>query len=181
MERRFWEKVESFTMILTCPQCATRYIVDDAEMRHEGRKVKCAACGEEWRVSADGEEYPPRAPLASPPAAAPVFEVVGQETSPRTAASAPTAAPPILESLFVAPINTDSKPAASKGPSLLSNLLLGVVILAVLTVAAFAFRMEIVRIAPNAAPIYSALGIPTKAPAPLVAKPPPQGAAPPHE
>jgi predicted Zn finger-like uncharacterized protein len=172
-------------MILTCPKCATRYLVDDGEMRPEGRKVKCGACGEEWRVSATGEVDPPITPVAAVPAvgdsapeapAAPVFEVVGQETSAREAQGA---APPALESLFVAPITTDSKPAGSKGSSLLSNLLLVVVILAVLAVAAFAFRMEIVRLAPKTAPIYSALGIPITPPPPL-AKPPTPAASPPH-
>jgi predicted Zn finger-like uncharacterized protein len=172
-------------MILTCPQCATRYLVDDGEMRPEGRKVKCGACGEEWRVSANGEiESPPAAQAAlpdggdSPPkvAAAPVFEVLGQDTSPPEATAAVAAAPPVLESLFVSPITTDSKPPAPKGSGLLSNLILAVVILAVLAVAAFAFRMEIVRIAPKTAPIYSALGIPMKAPVQPVAKPsPPHG------
>jgi len=190
-------------MILTCPQCATRYLVDDGQMRPEGRKVKCAACGEEWRVSAEGENIP--APAAAPPelpipepippepspepvadpvvgTVAPVVEGVDQDDSPPAAPVVVVAEPPVLESLFVAPINTDSKPAASKGSGPLSNLLLGLVILAVLAAAAFAFRMEIVRIAPKTAPIYSAFGIPMKAPPPPtpLAKPPPQAAPPPH-
>ena len=184
-------------MILTCPQCATRYLVDDGQMRPEGRKVKCAACGEEWRVSAEGENIP--APAAAPPeppppeptpspvadpgmaTVAPVLEAVDQDDS---APVAVVAEPPVLESLFVAPINTDSKPAAAKGSGPLSNLLLGLVILAVLAAGAFAFRMEIVRIAPKTAPINSAFGMPMKAPPPPpptpLAKPPPQAAAPPH-
>jgi len=96
---------------------------------------------------------------------------VAQETSAPETAGAVTAEPPVLESLFVSPITTDSKPAAPAGSRLLSNLLLAVVILAVLAVAAFAFRVEIVRIAPKTAAIYSALGIPVKAPEPPLAKP----------
>jgi predicted Zn finger-like uncharacterized protein len=182
-------------MILTCPQCATRYLVDDGEMRPEGRKVKCGACAEEWRVSADGEADPPRPPVEAPPSAdsdppevvaAPVFEVVGQETSvretigARETTGAVVAEPPVLESLFVAPINTDSKSAAPAGSLPLSNLLLAVVILAVLAVAAFAFRVEIVRIAPNTAAIYSALGIPVKGPGPPLARPPSPAPSAPH-
>jgi len=185
-------------MILTCPQCATRYLVDDGQMRPEGRKVKCAACGEEWRVSAQGENerapapvppeplpLEPPLPEPDPPAAgsvAPVFEVAGQEETPPAETVAVASEPPVLESLFVAPINTDSKPAPSTGSGPLSNLLLGLVILAVLGAAAFAFRMEIVRIAPKTAPIYSALGMPMSAPPapPSLAKPPPQAAASPH-
>jgi predicted Zn finger-like uncharacterized protein len=174
-------------MILTCPKCATRYIVDDGEMRPEGRKVKCGACGEEWRVSVDGEAYGGAAPVETPylgspapakVAATPVFEVVGPETAPRE--EVVVAAPPVLESLFVSPITTDSKPAASKGSGLRSNLLLAVVILAVLAVAAYAFRVEIVRLAPKTAPFYSALGVSMKSLTPVPAKPPSPAPSPPH-
>jgi predicted Zn finger-like uncharacterized protein len=186
--RAIHRKSESFTMILTCPQCATRYLIDDGEMRPEGRKVKCGACGEEWRVTADGEPasaspsvVSPHEGGAAPPTVTPALGVTGPETSPVEPTGALAPAPPVLESLFVAPINTDSKPAAAKSSGLLSNLLLGVVILAVLAAAAFAFRAEIVRIAPKAAPVYSALGISMKAEGPPLARAPAPVAAPPHE
>lgn len=35
-------------MIITCPQCATRYETADDAFTGEGRKVKCTACGNIW-------------------------------------------------------------------------------------------------------------------------------------
>ncbi len=35
-------------MILTCPECATRYQTDAAQFMPEGRKVRCAKCGHVW-------------------------------------------------------------------------------------------------------------------------------------
>lgn len=43
-------------MIITCPECATRYDVDDDRFQPDGRSVRCAACGESWFV-------PPPAPV----------------------------------------------------------------------------------------------------------------------
>ena len=35
-------------MILTCPQCSTRYQVDGAKFPSTGRNVRCAKCGHVW-------------------------------------------------------------------------------------------------------------------------------------
>jgi predicted Zn finger-like uncharacterized protein len=41
-------------MIVTCPACDTRYTVDDAALAGtEGRRVRCASCGNVWRYSAE--------------------------------------------------------------------------------------------------------------------------------
>ncbi len=44
-------------MILTCPECATGYFVDDGLIRASGRTVRCAACGHRWTA------YPADKPL----------------------------------------------------------------------------------------------------------------------
>jgi predicted Zn finger-like uncharacterized protein len=66
-------------MILTCPNCATRYFVDDSRIGPAGQVVRCAACSERWtahpELEALLEEAAPLAaeepaPLAPEPEAA---------------------------------------------------------------------------------------------------------------
>ena len=62
-------------MILTCPECATRYDIDSAKFPAAGRKVRCKKCSHVWFQPGEGGEIEPVAePVAAPPAPAPVAE-----------------------------------------------------------------------------------------------------------
>ena len=57
-------------MILTCPACGTQYMVKDGAIPAEGRKVRCASCGNSWKQLPEGEDgsaAEPVAPAQEPP------------------------------------------------------------------------------------------------------------------
>src|SRR5882757_5803177 len=69
---------DSSVMILTCPECATSYFVDDSRISSAGRTVKCSNCGARWTALPGGADLTPAAEPPGPPkpaAAAPVAPV----------------------------------------------------------------------------------------------------------
>jgi predicted Zn finger-like uncharacterized protein len=84
-------------MILTCPQCATRYQIEDSKFPAGGRNVRCAKCGKQWfqeppapeaepGVTATGEDIPPPPPPAQ---AAPAPPQPSPDALRRSVADAP--------------------------------------------------------------------------------------------
>ena len=143
-------------MILTCPDCATSYFVDDDAIG-DGRTVRCAACGVSWkaqvkpplelRVTSEEGAFG-----ADPPAASQSLE---DDPLDRPAADVPGEE---LPKVFRAKAATErrTREAAVQGVVWAGT---GAV-LAVLVTAAVVFRVDVVRMWPRSASAYAGVGLP---------------------
>ncbi|WP_337186415.1 DUF3426 domain-containing protein [Phenylobacterium sp.] len=135
-------------MILTCPECATSYFVDELRIPRGGRMVKCTNCGARWRAFQDGREAE-----LSPSEDDLVVE--GPPAEP---------APPAEEDSIVAPEpRMRRRPAPPPKPKRSPVLAIGLGVLAVLAVgtgAGILLRHQIAGAIPATAPVFAALGLP---------------------
>lgn len=150
-------------MILTCPECATSYFVDDSRIPEAGRTVKCTSCGARWTAKKEAlfippppEEQPRAAskPVEAHPGDAPPpdaeladdLEFVEREPEPEPAlrrrASARPAPPPRAE---------------AKGKVFVWASA-AVVVVAVVA-GALVFRSDVVRFFPKSQTAYADLGL----------------------
>ncbi|HKR88325.1 MAG TPA: DUF3426 domain-containing protein [Phenylobacterium sp.] len=139
-------------MILTCPECATSYFVDDARIPAQGRRVRCSSCAHRWLAGPDGPiPEPGLAPepapqMAEPEAeAAPVAdEVVAIEREPAPAfrpLPLPRTPPPRQE---------------RRGAALVWAGVAGLVV--ALIAGVIVFREQVVRLWPASSAAYAGLG-----------------------
>lgn len=137
-------------MILTCPECSTRYQANDAAFLPAGRRVRCAKCGHAWHQDppvAEAEvEVEPEAevetPLAEPPPA------------PRSRAEPATEAD-------VAFVRTQG--SAMDRLALAGGWLGLVLVILLIGWATVSYRQEVATLWPQSATLYSALGLPVNA------------------
>jgi len=132
-------------MILTCPQCATRYFVREGSIPEDGRNVRCASCAHMWRATAEDltvdlsdlsqdDVYP----VESPP-------------------------PPVVEE---PPLPTRIREKAKAERRTREAVAAGVVwavlcaAFALVLVGAVLFRVQVVRIFPATAGAYAAVRLP---------------------
>jgi len=135
-------------MILTCPECATGYFVDDAQMRPEGRAVRCAACGARWTAK---PEHPLE--LTSSPEEGAIGKPVAdepEELGPLTGDDLPKAFRSRAED------EKRMRQAAVNGAIWAG----AAIILAAIVGAALIFREDVVRAWPKTASVYAAVGVP---------------------
>ncbi|WP_334164400.1 DUF3426 domain-containing protein [Phenylobacterium sp.] len=147
-------------MILTCPECATSYFVDDSRIPAGGRTVKCTNCGARWHTAQNA---------GTPDDDSELFEETpAAEAAPEPAAeAAPPADGPGEDDLVVSGPKPGTRPRpaiptglrkAPTGPILAWGLMAALV--AAFVVGAVLFRDDVVRLAPQTSGAYAGLGLP---------------------
>ncbi|MEI9905048.1 MAG: MJ0042-type zinc finger domain-containing protein [Asticcacaulis sp.] len=132
-------------MILSCPACATRYTIDEAQLGPNGRTVRCAACKMTWHAERPAGD-PIELPLTSPmPDKIEDLQAVKAEKLP-------------LKYRAMVEDKKRLKALATQGVIWAA---LGAAMLAVLALA-FALRVEIVKACPRVAGAYAMVGLDVK-------------------
>lgn len=155
-------------MILTCPECSTRYLTKENAIGPNGRTVRCAKCDTTWFVASEADQ------LALQDNQRPVEEIVPEFTG--SAAGIAAGASPDSSFTQNQPAAPDPQPGAHvvmrdkadqerRRRRLTSVGLIWAVPLALLFVAAvlgYVFRQNIVNGIPQTATLYKAIGVDVK-------------------
>jgi predicted Zn finger-like uncharacterized protein len=163
-------------MILTCPECATRYDIDSAKFPAAGRKVRCKKCGHVWFQAGEASEAVPES-VAAPtpiPAPAPVAEDTEAPPPATVAAPEPEAEPDAstrayrgkitdAEAIAPKPVAKKAQPKSKGGWPRTMALVLGWVALmgAILIIgwATMTYREQIAKTWPKSASLFARVGM----------------------
>ncbi|MEI9990664.1 MAG: DUF3426 domain-containing protein [Rhizomicrobium sp.] len=150
-------------MILTCPQCATRYQTDAAKFPAAGRNVRCAKCGHVWHQIGPAPEPDPEAEIEvhePPPPPPPPPEPASIAAQPRVAAFAPTPVT-VAHAAEDVPAAAPRRGAPWLGrAAVVAGWVLLVGLILVIGVAAVRFRDNVATWLPQTSSFYAAAGLP---------------------
>ena len=148
---------DSAAMILTCPECATRYFVQDETLGASGRTVRCASCKASWHAM-------PEAPLElvadeeQGAVARPAYDLDIEPAAPASPADLPGEE---LPKLFRDRVKTRERMRRAATAGAVWGLLAAALVAVV--AAAALFRGDVVEAWPKAASAYAAVGLPVNA------------------
>jgi predicted Zn finger-like uncharacterized protein len=138
-------------MILTCPDCASSYFVDDKVMTAP-RAVRCTTCGKRWTAD-------PTLDLVSTP------EEGAIAVDPAKAASAAAPEPSLAElpgeelpKAYRARVNAERRLREAAGTGIIWAGMAAA--MAVIVAAAVVFRVDLVRLWPRTAGAFASVGLP---------------------
>ena len=152
-------------MIISCPNCTTRFNLDAELLGETGRNVKCAKCAHRWFATpAAGNAVaasPPPSPAAAPVAPRPVAPEPEDKSQDREDEERPADSPP---SPLPIPSEEDIarfqlRPTTTKS-TIIWWVVLFAVIVALVTGTVF-FRRDIAALYPPSNRLFLAIGLPT--------------------
>jgi predicted Zn finger-like uncharacterized protein len=157
-------------MILTCPACSARYVVDPAALGPDGRTVRCFRCRETWFQEAPASER--FAPMPSPlhffseQSESPAMEAMSAPPPAPTDGGFTDAVPSFLTDTERPMPMTGRRglPAVRKQPKPTWKALAWVLIAVLLVALGWLLvvdRSSVVALWPGSAGIYASLGLPT--------------------
>src|SRR5579859_666383 len=140
---------DSTVMILTCPECATSYFVDDSRIAATGRTVKCSNCGARWRALPEGAEEP----IVADPPPQPIPAPFPTSAADELVIEGPSRAEPTL---------IGKKPAAPRREANGKVVIwvASALMAAGLIASAITFRAKVVELFPASQIAYAGLGMP---------------------
>jgi len=148
-------------MILTCPECSTRYLTKKNAIGSNGRTVRCAKCEATWFVAADMDELT----LKDNQAEAIVPATIAASNMPDFTEPDSVATNPLFGAVGADVEHRDKVDNERRRRRLTSVALIWIIPLFILVAASilsYVFRQDIVKKVPEAATIYRSLGIKVK-------------------
>jgi predicted Zn finger-like uncharacterized protein len=136
-------------MILTCPDCATRYFVDDRRLGPIGRTVRCAGCGATWRARVEDE---PPLELGAATEESVLARIDSEPLSFKPVDPQDLSAPELSRAFRAKQEQKRRVRQMAAAGAVWSGLALG---FAALMFCAWVFRVDVVRVFPRAAAAYA--------------------------
>jgi len=140
-------------MIVTCPNCSVRYSASEAAIGLEGRKVRCASCGYNWQVDASGKQINTENLVAATSADFNAPSEPQQEPEPERQRD-----PKVAMALRARREAERKKQQRIRAAGTWAAI---VVSLLVALISTWVFRESVVRIWPNTASAFAAIGVET--------------------